>query len=62
VNHIDQIKEQIKRKPYKLPKLVIDAEINSLDDIFTLTIDNFKLVDYEYHPAIKGELFTGLKK
>lgn len=62
VNHIEQIKEQVKRKPYKLPEMKINAEINSLEDILNLSIDNFELINYEYHPTIKGELFTGLKK
>lgn len=62
VDHIPMVKEQLERTPYKLPKLYIKKELNSLDDILALTIDDFELVGYEYHPPIKAELFTGLKK
>jgi thymidylate synthase len=40
----------------------INRELNSLDDILALTIDDFQLDDYKYHPSLKAELFTGLKK
>jgi thymidylate synthase len=62
VNHLPMVKEQLERTPHKLPKLYIKKELNSLDDILALTIDDFELVGYEYHPPIKAELFTGLKK
>jgi thymidylate synthase len=62
VNHIDLAKEQIKREPYELPKLFIKKELLSFNDILCLTIDDFELTGYQSHPAIKGELFTGLKK
>jgi thymidylate synthase len=62
VNHIENIKEQINREPFKLPSLNINKEIKNLEDILNLTINDFELVGYESHPAIKFELFTGLKK
>lgn len=62
VDHIPMVTEQISRDPYPLPRLLINKELNSLDDILALTIDDFELVDYQSHPAIKAELFTGLKK
>jgi thymidylate synthase len=62
VNHIDLAKEQIKREPYDLPQLFIKKELQTLNDILCLTIDDFELVGYKSHPAIKAELFTGLKK
>ena len=62
VNHVELAREQISRKPFELPHLSVRKELKSLDDILTLTIDDFDLVGYESHPAIKAELFTGLKK
>ena len=62
LDHVPMVKEQLKREPYKLPELKINKELNTLDDILALTIDDFELVGYESHPAIKAELFTGLKK
>jgi len=62
INHINTVKEQIKRVPYKLPELKINKELHYLDDILSLTIEDFKLINYVSHPAIKYELFVGLKK
>jgi len=62
VNHIPAVEEQLEREPFDLPDMVINKELNSLNDILALTIDDFELQNYEYHPAIKAELFTGLKK
>jgi len=62
VSHLDAVKEQLSREPHELPNMHIDKELNSLEDIEKLTIDDFDLCDYEYHPTIKAELFTGLKK
>ena len=50
------------REPFPLPTMKINKELNSLDDILSLTIDDFELLNYKSHPAIKYELFVGLKK
>ena len=45
---------QLKRKPYSLPKLEINPDIKSLEDIETwVTLDDFKLSSYQYHEPIK---------
>jgi thymidylate synthase len=62
VDHIELAKEQINREPYELPKLFIKRELHNLDDILALTIEDFELIGYKSYPAIKAELFTGLKK
>jgi thymidylate synthase len=49
LNQIDGINEQLTREPYKLPKLVINKRKN----IDEYQIDDFKIVDYKYHPTIK---------
>jgi thymidylate synthase len=61
-NHIEQAKEQITRKPYELPKLVIDKfdennhYIGDMDDISEYNISQFKLEGYQSHPSIKAPL------
>lgn len=50
-NHIDQAIEQLKRTPYKLPKMTLNPEIKSL---FDFSFDDFKLEGYECHPHIKA--------
>jgi thymidylate synthase len=62
LDHIPMVKEQLKRTPHDLPELIINAELNSLDDILNLQIEDFELTKYAYHPTIKAELFTGVKK
>jgi len=49
-NHLEQAKEQIKRKGYELPSIRI-KKINLLKGEFNYNIDN-----YEYHPTIKAPL------
>ena len=62
VNHMEQVKEQLSREPKELPLMIIKKDIKTLEDIETLTIDDFELMGYESHSAIKAELSTGLKK
>ena len=53
LNHIDQVKLQLSRKPFELPKMVLNKEIKS---IFDFSFDDFQLEDYQSHPHIKGEI------
>jgi len=50
-NHKQQIDLQLSREPKSLPKLQINPEVK---DIFSFTFDDFKLIDYDPHPHIKG--------
>lgn len=52
-NHIDQIKEQLTRAPYKLPTMVLNKEVAN---IFDFKYEDFSLVGYEAHPHIKGQV------
>ena len=52
-NHFEQVKEQLKRKPFPLPKLHLNPEIKNIDDF---TMDDIKLENYEFHPPIKAEM------
>ncbi len=53
LNHIDQVREQLKREPYKLPKLWLNPEIKHIDEF---KLSDIKLIDYKYHPAIKAKM------
>jgi len=45
---------QLMRKPFPLPTLEINPDIQTLDDLLTwVTLDDFELIGYEHHPAIK---------
>ena len=52
-NHFEQTKLQLSRDPKKLPKMKINENIK---DIFDFTFEDFKLVDYDFHPHIKGKV------
>ena len=56
VNHLDAVEEQLKREPYPLPQLKINKELKTFDDIMDLKFDDFEILDYKYHPAIKAEM------
>ena len=43
--HVDIVKEVIKKKQHKAPKLEIDKSIKNFYDF---SVDSFKLIDYEY--------------
>ena len=53
LNHTDQCIELLKREPFALPKLKIKRKLSSIDD---LREEDFELIGYESHPAIKGEM------
>ena len=50
-NHQDQIKLQLTREPYPLPKLKL---LNSYENIEDYKFEDIEIVDYQSHPAIKG--------
>ena len=44
---------QLKREPFAAPKLEINPDIKSLEDLETwVTMDDFAVHGYEHHPAI----------
>ncbi len=52
-NHSEQIDLQLTRKPRKLPTIEINKNVK---DIFGFKFEDFKLVDYNPHPHIKGKV------
>lgn len=51
MNHIEQVKEQLTRTPFALPKMKINPDVKSIEGF---KYEDFELVDYEAHPHIKG--------
>lgn len=52
-NHISKVKEQLGREPRPLPELKLNKVIDDIDDF---EYDDIRLVGYDPHPAIKGEI------
>ena len=53
-NHMDQVNEQLTREPYPLPELKINKKLETLEDIENLEWEDFELINYKSHPAIKA--------
>ena len=50
-NHLDQVRLQLTRSPFKLPKMIINPDIKDINDF---KYEDFELVGYESHPHIAG--------
>ena len=53
MNHIDQVNEQLSRKPKKLPKIKINP---SVKNIFNFKYEDFSLEEYDPYPLIKAPI------
>ncbi|MDR1432856.1 MAG: thymidylate synthase [Puniceicoccales bacterium] len=52
-NHVDQVREQLARKPLPLPTLKINGKVATIDDF---RYENFEIIGYEHCPAIKATI------
>jgi thymidylate synthase len=50
-NHVEQAQLQLSRTPYPLPQMRLNPEVN---DIFAFRYEDFELLNYQCHPAIKA--------
>jgi len=53
-NHIEQVEKQLVNKPFPLPELKINKDIKTLEDIEKLEWEDFELINYKSHKAIKA--------
>ena len=51
-NHVDAVEEQLTRKPYDFPSL----DITNVNSLYSVTVNDCKLVDYNCHPTIKADM------
>src|SRR5438105_1298281 len=52
-NHIEQVKEQLKREPREFPTIKIDSRVKSLENFRP---EHVQLLNYDPYPTLKGEL------
>ncbi len=50
-NHLEQVKLQLSREPYPLPQMALNPAVK---DLFDFTYEDFTLLNYQAHPAIKA--------
>ncbi len=53
LNHLAQVDVQLKRKPYALPQMKLNPDIN---DIFKFQYEDFQLINYQSHPKISAPI------
>ncbi len=49
-NHVEQVREQLSRDPFPFPRL----ELRQAPSLFDYTYEDFTVVDYQHHPALKA--------
>jgi thymidylate synthase len=49
-NHVDQVREQLSRAPFPFPAL----ELHRAPTLFDYTFEDFEVVGYQHHPALKA--------
>jgi thymidylate synthase len=52
-NHLEQVQLQLSRTPYPLPQMILNQERKQIEDF---VFEDFELVNYQFHPHIKGEV------
>jgi thymidylate synthase len=52
-NHVDQVKEQLKREPLPTPTLRLNPTIK---DINSFSMNDIELIGYQSHPPIKANM------
>jgi thymidylate synthase len=53
LNHLEQVETQLSRKPFPLPRMRINPDV---DDLFAFRYGDFELLDYQCHPAIRAPI------
>jgi len=52
-NHLEQVQLQLSREPYPLPQMRMNPAVK---DLFEFSFEDFELLNYQAHPAIKAPI------
>ncbi len=50
-NHVDQVREQLSRAAVPVPRA---RDLHKAPSLFDYTFEDFEVVDYQHHPALKA--------
>ncbi|MCL4263848.1 MAG: thymidylate synthase [Anaerolineae bacterium] len=53
LNHLEQARLQLSRQPYPLPQMRLNPNVK---DLFDFRYEDFELINYQCHPAIKAPI------
>ncbi|MDZ4729076.1 MAG: thymidylate synthase [Xanthomonadales bacterium] len=53
LNHLEQVNEQLSRKPHALPQMHLNPDCQ---DLFTFRVEDFELQNYQCHPHIRAPI------
>jgi len=53
LNHLEQVETQLAREPFPLPRMKINPDVS---DLFAFRYEDFELLDYQCHPAIRAPI------
>ena len=53
LNHLEQVKTQLMRDPYPLPRMKLNPERK---DLFDFRFEDFELINYQCHPGIRAPI------
>jgi len=53
LNHLEQVETQLAREPYPLPEMLINPD---RQDLFDFRYEDFELLNYQHHPAIRAPI------
>ncbi|MDX1380822.1 MAG: thymidylate synthase [Xanthomonadales bacterium] len=53
LNHLGQVQTQLAREPFPLPQMKINPDVK---DLFAFRYEDFELVGYQCHPAIRAPI------
>lgn len=55
-DHVEQVLEQLGREPFPAPQLLINPDLKTLEDFENATVEDFQLIGYQSHAAIKANM------
>jgi thymidylate synthase len=56
--HLQAVNTQLDRFPYSFPKIFINKDIKNLNDLESLSFDDFEIKNYKHNEKIKAQMIA----